>query len=190
MSAAGLAVVQALEAVMDRMALDAKAPSAQPGSDIDQVIPDSRSWHDRGDARAWEVSLGPGLQAELMLTRTSDDDHLLSLVVAVDVANDPTRWHTLDAFGQTVSTLARPVRMLRRDSELGSMVQARAQHPDALAELLVELVVLTRRTTALILQPWVALARGDIDFDTAILRVAASVQPMPAEDPVREGAAR
>lgn len=163
----------ALHQALQVMALQPKRLQAQP--DEAGTLPATQVADDTAGA-AWELTLAPGLVAELMFNPTSQGDALLTLSLATEAARDSARWLELDTFAQALALLARPVRLVRQQAELGCVVQARAEGQAALVELLPELVVLMRRSVALFLDPWVALARHEMDHERALLAVASQLE--------------
>lgn len=109
---------------------------------------------------AWSIDLGHGLAAEVALMRTSYDDHLLVLSLALEAATRPEHWLDLDTYAHVFNELAAPCRLVRLESELGLTVQGRARGLAALELLATELVFLMRQATALFLEPWLQLAKG------------------------------
>jgi hypothetical protein len=150
-----LALVQALE----DMQLDAQAQA--PLND---------------DAMVWDIALIPGVVSQLMLQRTSYDDHLLTLVTASACAHEAERWDDLDAFAEVMGALAAPTRLIRLETELGLHLAGRALGAQALVELLVELVALQRYALVTVFDAWVALARGECDVDSAALRTHQAIE--------------
>lgn len=128
------------------------------------------------DAMVWDISLIPGVVSQLMLQRTSHDDHSLTLVTASRCAHDTERWNDLDAFAEVMGTLVAPTRLIRLDEELGLHLAGRALGATMLVDLLVELVALQRYALVTVFDAWVALARGECDTDNAALRLHKAIE--------------
>ena len=123
----------------------------------------------------WSIEIAPNLLAELTLIRTSGDDHLLNVVTASDSAHDAQRWADLDLFAREMCKAARPVQLIRNGGELACFVQGRARGPEGLIGLIPELLAMNRYALVALFEPWVELARGQIDLDAAGLKAGASL---------------
>jgi len=128
------------------------------------------------DAMVWEITLIPGVVAELLLQRTSYDDHQLTLVTTNACAHDAARWRDLDTFADVMGSLAAPNRLIRLEEELGLHLSGRALGADALVNLLVEMVALQRYALVTVFDPWVALSRGECDGETAAIQVHLAIE--------------
>ncbi|WP_089957162.1 hypothetical protein [Limnohabitans sp. 2KL-3] len=163
---------QALAQALDDMQLD-----AQPQAELND------------DAMVWDVALIPGVRAQLMLQRTSYDDHALTLVTSSYCAHDAERWNDLDAFAEIMGALSAPTRLIRLDEELGMHLAGRAWGAALLVDLLVELVALQRYALVTTFDAWVALARGECDVDSAALRLNKAIENSRTSAQVQGGTA-
>lgn len=121
-------------------------------------------------AMQWTLEIAPNLFSELTLIRTSGDDHLLNLVTASDSAHDESRWADIDLFAREMGKAVRPVQLLRNQAELACFVQGRAKGVEGLIGLVPELLTMNRYALITVFDPWIELARGQIDIDTAGLK--------------------
>jgi len=126
-------------------------------------------------AMQWTIEIAPNLLAELSLVRTSGDDHLLNLITASDSAHEENRWEELDLFARVMGKAVRPVQLIRNDAELACFVQGRAKGVEGLIGLIPELLTMNRFALVTLFDPWVELARGQIDMDAAGLKAGAAL---------------
>ena len=124
-------------------------------------------------AMQWSIQIAPNLLAELTLIRTSGDDHLLNLVTATDCAHDQEYWSDVDLFAREMGKAVRPVQLIRNDAELACFVQGRAKGVDGLIGLIPELLAMNRYALVTLFDPWIELARGQVNLDTAGLKAGA-----------------
>jgi hypothetical protein len=129
-------------------------------------------------AMQWNIEIAPDLIAELTLMRTSGEDHLLQVVTPTDCAHDAQRWADLDLFAREMGKAVRPVQLIRNGAELACFVQGRARGASGLVGLVPELLAMNRYALVTLFEPWVALARGEIDLDTAGLQAGAALARM------------
>jgi hypothetical protein len=113
--------------------------------------------------------------AELTLIRTSSDDHLLNLITATDSAHDEERWTDVDLFAREMGKAVLPVTLIRNEAELACFVQGRAKGVQGLIGLIPELLTMNRYALVTLFDPWVELARGQIDLDAAGLKAGAAL---------------
>ena len=126
-------------------------------------------------AMQWTIEIAPNLLGGLSLIRTSGDDHLLNLITATDSAHDEGRWADVDLFAREMGKAVRPVQLIRNDAELACFVQGRAKGVQGLIGLIPELLTMNRFALVTLLEPWVELARGQIDLDTAGLKAGSNL---------------
>lgn len=126
-------------------------------------------------AMQWTLEIVPNLLAELTLIRTSSDDHLLNLITATESAHDEERWSDVDLFAREMGKAVRPVQLVRNEAELASFVQGRAKGVEGIIALIPELLTMNRYALVTLFDPWVELARGQIDLDAAGLKAGAAL---------------
>jgi hypothetical protein len=126
-------------------------------------------------AMQWTLEIAPNLLAELTLIRTSSDDHLLNLITATDSAHDEERWTDVDLFAREMGKAVLPVTLIRNEAELACFVQGRAKGVQGLIGLIPELLTMNRYALVTLFDPWVELARGQIDLDAAGLKAGAAL---------------
>lgn len=126
-------------------------------------------------AMQWTLEIAPSLFAELVLMQTSNGDHLLNFVTASESAHEEQCWSDLDLYARVMSKAVQPVRLLRSEAELACFVQGRAKGVEGLIALIPELLVMNRYALVTIFEPWVELARGQIDIDAAGLKAGANL---------------
>ena len=126
-------------------------------------------------AMQWSIEIAPNLLAELTLIRTSGEDHLLNVVTASDSAHDEPRWADVDLFAREMGKAVRPVQLIRNGAELACFVQGRARGVEGLLGLIPELLTMNRYALVTLFEPWLELARGQIDLDTAGLKAGAAL---------------
>lgn len=133
-------------------------------------------------AMQWTLEIAPSLLAELTLIRTSGDDHLLNLVTASDSAKEEQLWADVDLFAREMGKAVRPVQLLRNDAELACFVQGRAKSVEGLVRLIPELLTMNRYALVTLFEPWIDLARGQIDIDAAALKAGSNLAKQSARD--------
>lgn len=133
-------------------------------------------------AMQWTLEIAPNLLAELTLIRTSGDDHLLNLVTASDSAKKELRWPDVDLFAREMGKAVRPVQLMRNDTELACFVQGRAKGIEGLIGLIPELLTMNRYALVTLFEPWIELARGQIDLDAAGLKAGSNLAKQSAGD--------
>jgi hypothetical protein len=126
-------------------------------------------------AMQWTIEIAPNLLAELTLIRTSGDDHLLNLITATDSAHVEERWTDVDLFAREMGKAVRPVQLIRNDAELACFVQGRAKGVDGIIALIPELLTMNRYALVTLFDPWIELARGQINLDAAGLKAGAAL---------------
>jgi len=126
-------------------------------------------------AMQWTIEIAPNLLAELSLVRTSSNDHLLNLITASDSAHEESRWEELDLFARVMGKAVRPVQLIRNEAELACFIQGRAKGVEGLIGLIPELLTMNRYALVTLFDPWVELARGQIDLDTAGLKAGSNL---------------
>lgn len=132
-------------------------------------------------AMQWTVQIAPNLLAELVLMQTSGDGHLLNLVTASESAHDEQYWGDLDLYARVMSKAVRPVQLVRSESELACFVQGRAKGVDGLIALIPELLAMNRYALITVFEPWIDLARGQIDIDAAGLAAGSNLAKQSVE---------
>jgi hypothetical protein len=143
-------------------------PTAIPGSTETPLLATSALMQ-------WSLEIAPNLLADLTLIRTSQDDHLLNLVLASESAHDETHWQALDLYAREMGKAVRPVSLLRIEAELSCFVQGRAKGFDGTVALIPELVAMLRYALITVYGPWLDLARGKIDLETAGMSAASEI---------------
>jgi hypothetical protein len=126
-------------------------------------------------AMQWTIEIAPNLLAELSLIRTSSDDHLLNLITASDSAHEENHWEVVDLFARVMGKAVRPVQLIRNEAELACFVQVRAKGVEGLIGLIPELLTMNRFALVTLFDPWIELARGQIDMDAAGLKAGAAL---------------
>jgi hypothetical protein len=126
-------------------------------------------------AMQWTLEIAPNLLAELTLIRTSSDDHLLNLITATESAHNEERWSDVDLFAREMGKAVRPVQLVRNEVELACFVQGRAKGVDGIIGLISELLTMNRYALVTLFDPWIELARGQMDLDAAGLKAGAAL---------------
>jgi hypothetical protein len=78
---------------------------------------------------------------------------------------------------------ARPVQLIRNGAELACFVQGRARGVEGLLGLIPELLTMNRYALVTLFEPWLELARGQIDLDTAGLKAGAALAQLNLGEP-------
>ena len=133
-------------------------------------------------AMQWTIEIAPNLLAELTLIRTSGTDHFINLTTASDSAHDEQYWSDVDLFAREMGKAVRPVQLLRNEAELALFVQGRAKGVEGLTGLIPELLTMNRFALVTLFESWIALARGQIDLETAGLNAGAALAQQSAGD--------
>ena len=133
-------------------------------------------------AMQWTVEIAPNLLADLNLIRTSGADHFINLSTASDSAHDEKHWSDVDLFAREMQKAVCPVQLLRNDAELALFVQGRARGVEGLIGLIPELLTMNRFALVTLFESWIALARGQIDLETAGLNAGAALAKQSAGD--------
>ena len=133
-------------------------------------------------AMQWSLEIAPNLFAELNLMRTSGEDHLINLVTASESAHDEQYWSDVDLFAREMGKAVRPVQLIRNDAELACFVQGRAKGVEGLIAIMTELLAMNRFALITLFEPWIDLARGQVDLETAGLQAGAALAQQSAGD--------
>ncbi len=126
-------------------------------------------------AMQWTIEIVPNLLAELNLMRTSDEDHFVNLVTASESAHDEQHWADIDLFAREMGKAVRPVQLIRHEAELACFVQGRAKGIEGLIGLIPELLTMNRFALVTLFEPWIDLARGQLNLETAGLKAGAAL---------------
>jgi hypothetical protein len=133
-------------------------------------------------AMQWTIEIAPNLLAELNLIRTSGEDHFINLITASESAHAEQHWPDVDLFAREMGKAVRPVQLLRNETELALFVQGRAKGVEGIIGLLPELLTMNRFALITLFDPWIELARGQVDLETAGLNAGSALAQQSAGD--------
>lgn len=127
------------------------------------------------DGAVWTVQITRSLEGELTLLTSLLGGTYLTYTVSSELSEIQCPLEDLNIFAAETSDLMAPVQLQRSGHELSLQVTGLAGDGDGLCLLLDEMHLMLRKTLGVAYLPWIQMARGETDLDTATLRFAAAL---------------